>query len=406
MDRYELQETLEEIGDIRGRNTELVSLYIPPDYDHRKIVEFLTQEQSEAENIKSKHTRKNVKSALDKLQRRLKNVGELPENGIALFAGNVSDQQGRPDIQMWEIEPPEPVESRMYRCDKEFVLEPLEDILIEDEVYGIICIDKSEAALGYVKGNHLSVEYTLESNVPGKTTKGGQSQQRFERIRENMYDTFLSQISEKAQDAFLQKARNEELLGLIVGGPGFAKEDLVEKGYLHEGLVDKILATKGTNYSGVEGLEELLNKSEQVIEESEVMREKQAVNDFLVNLKKDNGLSVYGLREVADALQMGAVDRLLISEDFEQKEAHFSCPNCGEEEIDHMSEFEAEEEEHACPECGANMDLEELQDVSKMFRKKAEQIDSTVRIVSRQHEEGERLWNMGGVAAILRYRIK
>ncbi len=406
MDKHQLSNLLEELSEYRGRSTELVSLYIPPGYDMGSISTFLASEQSEAQNIKSKNTRKNVVSALEKLERRFREVREIPENGIALFSGNVSEQEGRPDIQMWEVEPPEPIESRIYKCDKEFQLEPLKELLVEKEVYGLICLDKSEAAIGYVRGNHLTVENTLESNVPGKTTKGGQSQQRFERIRENLYDTFLNQIADKAKKAFLQKARDGELLGLIIGGPGFSKEDITEKDYLPKELLDKLLTTVGTNYSGEEGLKELLNKSEDIIEKSEAIREKKKVNEFLVNLKKDNGKSVYGLRDVAKALQMGAVDTLLISEKFDKKEAKLKCSSCGHEEVRHLVEFEVENEKQECEECGSTMDVEEVQDVIKMFNKKASQMDSDVMRISREHEEGDRLFKMGGVAAILRYRIK
>ncbi len=406
MNKHQLSKVLEELSEYRGRNTELVSLYIPPGYDIRKMIQFLNSEQSEAQNIKSKNTRKNVVSALEKMERRLKEAGEVPDNGVALFAGNVSEQEGRPDIRMWEVEPHEPIESRIYKCDKEFQIEPLKDFLIDKEVYGMICLDKSEAAIGYVRGNHLTVEHKLESKVPGKTTKGGQSQQRFERIRENLYDTFLNQIADKAKKSFLEKAREGELLGLIVGGPGFSKEDLTEKEYLPKELLDKLLTTIGTNYSGEEGLKELLNKSEDIIEESEAIREKKKVNEFLVNLKKENGQSVFGLEDVAKALQMGAVETLLISEDFEKKEAKFECPSCGKKDVKHISEFEAEKEKHSCPECGSTMELVGKKDVVDMFQKKAAQMDSSVMWISRQHEEGERMWKMGGVAAILRYRIR
>ena len=60
MSKYELKKLINELEDIRGRNTELVSLYIPAGYDMSKISEFVTSEQSEAENIKSKHTRTNL----------------------------------------------------------------------------------------------------------------------------------------------------------------------------------------------------------------------------------------------------------------------------------------------------------------------------------------------------------
>ncbi|MFB6265508.1 MAG: peptide chain release factor aRF-1 [Candidatus Nanohaloarchaea archaeon] len=397
MDRYELEDLLERLESIRGRNTELVSLYIPPDYDMAKIIEFLTQEKSEAENIKSKQTRKNVQAALDKIQRRLKEVGETPDNGVAIFAGNVSEQEGRPDIQMWEVVPPEPVGSRRYRCDKEFVLEPLEGLVIESDIYGLIVVDRSEAAIGYLKGNTLHVEQTLESNVPGKTKAGGQSQQRFERIRENLYDTFLQQVAEAAKKAFFDKAREGELLGIVVGGPGFAKDDLIDKDYLHSELEDKIIARKDTNYSGEEGLHELMEKSEDVIEESKAIREQQLVQEFLTNLKEENGLSTYGLEEVARALNMGAVDKVLISEDVDMYEVRYECG--GDEEVDYIEEGEEVGCEEGSPE------ILEKRDIVDVIKEKAEQMDSEVHLISPDSKEGQRLKNMGGIAAILRYRI-
>lgn len=400
MDPYELEQLIERLKGIRGRNTELVSLYIPSGYDMDKIIEFLTKEKSEAENIKSKSTRKNVQSALDKLQRRLKEVGDTPENGVALFAGNVSDQEGRPDIEMWEVVPPEPVGSRRYRCDKEFVLDPLEDLVIESDIYGLVVVDRSEAAVGYLKGNALKVEQTLESNVPGKTKAGGQSQQRFERIRENLYDTFLNQTAEAAKNAFFQKARDGDLLGIIVGGPGFAKDDLVDKDYLHQRLEDEIIARKDTNYSGEQGLHELIEKSQDVIEESKAIREQELVQEFLINLKEENGLSTYGLEEVAEALQMGAVDKVLISEDIDMVEVTYQCDD--EERVEYVERGEIEDLD--CPSDVAP-EIVDKRDLVKAVREKAKQMDSEVHLISADSKEGKRLKNMGGIAAILRYRV-
>ncbi|MFB6215474.1 MAG: peptide chain release factor 1, partial [Candidatus Aenigmatarchaeota archaeon] len=136
MSKYQLKKLINKLEDIRGRNTELVSLYIPAGYDMTKISEFITSEASEAENIKSKQTRKNVQAALDKIGRRVKEEPVTPENGVAFFSGNVSETEGRPDIQLWEVVPPQPIESRRYRCDKEFVLEPLRQMIVDDRVYG------------------------------------------------------------------------------------------------------------------------------------------------------------------------------------------------------------------------------------------------------------------------------
>ena len=404
MSKYELKKVINELEDIRGRNTELVSLYIPAGYDMSKISEFVTSESSEAENIKSKHTRKNVQGALDKIARRVKEEPVTPENGVVFFSGNVSDREGRPDIQVWEIHPPQPIESRRYRCDKEFQLEPLKQMIVDDKVYGLIVADKNDAAIGYLQGNRVKTAYTLESNVPGKTKAGGQSAQRFARFREEMYDTFLKNISEKAKNAFMSKKRDDKLLGIIVGGPGFTKDKLLDNGYLHQELEEKVVTRESLNYSGEEALEELVVKAEDSIEDSKVVQEKNLVNKFFKNLKEENGKSEYGIEQVHKALKMGAVETVLISEDVEFYRATYICDNGHEEEV-----FEKEPDiaqKKKCEECSEEMSLEEMQDIIDVFGEKAEEMSSELEIVGTEHEEGKRLSKMGGVAAILRYRIR
>ncbi len=404
MSKYELKRVLNELEDIRGRNTELVSLYIPAGYDMSKISEFITSEQSEAENIKSKHTRTNVQDALGKIGRRVKEEQETPENGVAFFAGNVSDTEGRPDIQIWEVIPPQTIESRHYRCDKEFVLQPLQDMVVDDRIYGLIVADKSEAAIGYLQGNSIKTAYTLDSNVPGKTRAGGQSAQRFARLRKEMLKSFLQEIADKSKSAFMDKARNDKLLGIIVGGPGFVKEKLVEDDYLHQELQDKIVTVESLGHSGEGALKELVSKAEESIQDSQAVREKQLVNKFLENLKEENGKSEYGVEPVKNALDMGAVDTVLISEDLELFHATYECENGHKEEV--FEEKPEIEDETDCSECGKQMNLEEISHIVDALGEVAENMGTELEIISTDHEEGERLMNMGGVAAILRYRIR
>jgi len=404
MNKYQLKKLTKELDEIRGRNTELVSLYIPAGYDMSKISDFITSEQSEAENIKSKHTRTNVQDALGKIGRKVSEEHTTPENGVAFFAGNISDTEGRPDIEIWEVIPPRPIESRHYRCDKEFVLEPLKQMIVDDNIYGLIVCDKSKAAIGYLQGNSINTVYTMESNVPGKTRAGGQSAQRFSRLRKEMLKTFLGDIAEKAQKAFLDKAREDKLLGIVVGGPGFVKDKLLDDDYLHKELQDKVVATKSLDTSGEAGLSQLVEKAKESIEDSQAVIEKQKVNDFFKNLKEENGKSEYGLEQVMKAMKMGAVETVLISEDFSQYQAKYECENGHETTV-----YEREpqiDDSIECDDCSEDMELEELSDIVDVFAEKAEEMSSDMEIIGTDHEEGKRLMNMGGIAAILRYRIR
>ncbi|MBC5793318.1 MAG: peptide chain release factor aRF-1 [Nanohaloarchaea archaeon] len=404
MNKYQLKKLVNKLDDIRGRNTELVSLYIPAGYDMSKISEFITSEQSEAENIKSKHTRTNVQDALGKIGRKVQEEHTTPENGVAFFAGNVSDTQGRPEINIWEVVPPQPIESRHYRCDKEFVLEPLKQMIVDDSVYGLIVCDKNEAAIGYLQGNSIKTAYTLDSEVPGKTRAGGQSAQRFARLRKEMLKSFLGEIADKSQTAFLDKAREDKLLGIIVGGPGFVKDKLLDDDYLHQELQEKVITRESLGHSGEGALKELVNRAEESIEDSQAVLEKQEVQRFFKNLKEENGKSEYGLEPVMKALKMGAVDTVLISEDYDMFEAKYECDNDHEKTV---FEKEAEIDDSVeCSECGEEMVLEEISDIIDVVAEKAEEMGSELEIISTDHEEGQRLMNMGGIAAVLRYRIR
>ena len=404
MNKYQLKKLVNELEDIRGRNTELVSLYIPAGYDMSKISDFITSEQSEAENIKSKHTRTNVQDALGKIGRKVSEEHTTPENGVAFFAGNVSDTEGRPDIQIWEVHPPQPIESRHYRCDKEFVLEPLKQMIVDDNIYGLIVCDKNEAAIGYLQGNSIKTVYTMESNVPGKTRAGGQSAQRFSRLRKEMLKTFLGDIADNAQNAFLEKARQDKLLGILVGGPGFVKDKLLDDDYLHQELQDHVITRKSLDTSGEAGMSQLVEKAQDEIEDSQAVIEKRLVNKFLENLKEENGKSEYGLEQVKQAMDMGAVETVLISEDFDMYQAKYECPNGHEKTI--YEEKPEIEDSVGCDECNEEMDLEELGDIIDVMAEKAEEMSSDLEIIGTGHEEGQRLLNMGGIAAILRYRIR
>ena len=173
--KYELKKFVKELEGHRGRHTELVSVYIPAGYDLNKIMNHLNQEQGTAANIKSSQTRKNVTDALERMIQHLKLFRQTPENGLAVFSGNVAQREGQQDIQVWSIEPPEPLNTRIYRCDKEFTLNLLRDMLETKEVYGLVVMDRREGNIALLRGKSIIPITKKKSNVPGKTRAGGQS---------------------------------------------------------------------------------------------------------------------------------------------------------------------------------------------------------------------------------------
>ncbi|MFH1229136.1 MAG: LAGLIDADG family homing endonuclease [Candidatus Aenigmatarchaeota archaeon] len=171
---FKLRKLINELDKIRGRHTELVSVYVPAEHNLQEIVNMLKQEYTLTDNVKNKTVRNNVLGAIDKILQELRFYKKTPPNGLVLFSGNVSENEGQTDIKVWTIEPPEPMRIKKYWCDQKFELAPLQDMVEEKELYGLIVLDNREATIGLLKGKKILMLRQVDSIVPGKTIKGGQ----------------------------------------------------------------------------------------------------------------------------------------------------------------------------------------------------------------------------------------
>jgi len=183
----EIDDVVKEIKKLeafKGRHTELVSVYIPQGAALYPIIKRLEEEKSTATNIKSKATRKNVIEALEKIVRELRKLKKTPENGVAVFAGNVSKKEGQTDVQYFSVEPPVVLNVKLYRCDQKFLVEPLQEIVESRDKYGLLVIERKEATIGLLDGKNIVTLRKHTSGVPGKIKAGGSSAARFSRVIE------------------------------------------------------------------------------------------------------------------------------------------------------------------------------------------------------------------------------
>ncbi len=173
-EKQKLKKFVRSLEKVRGRHTELVSVYIPAGYDIVKIINHLMQEQGTASNIKDKTTQKHVIDSLEKMIRHLRLFKATPKNGLAVFSGNISSKEGKVDIQVFSFEPPTPLNTRIYRCDQSFVLDIIKGMMDVSETYGLIVMDRRDASIGLLKGTVIEELSSMHSAVPGKTKAGGQ----------------------------------------------------------------------------------------------------------------------------------------------------------------------------------------------------------------------------------------
>ncbi len=357
--KSDLRELVDELENYKGRATELISVYIPAGQNIYTVADQLEAEKSTAKNIKSTSTRKNVTNALDKITRQLKEHKKTPENGLVLFSGNISRVEGQDDLRLWEVEPPTPLKTRMYRCDKEFILEPLKEMLEVTEVFGLLVMDRKEATIGLLEGKRIDVIQKMTSGIPSKVRAGGQSSQRFHRITEGLTKDFYKRIADEMKKIFLNMPK---LKGILIGGPIPTKDEFLEGEYLTGQLQKKVMGKIDLGDSSESGLSELVQRSQSLLVDHERLEEKKEVEVFFKSLGEDREKSTLGEKDTRKALEMGAVNTLYLS---------LKLPKSLIKELSQMA---------------GNM-------------------GSEIKLISVETPEGEQFFNMAGVGSTLRFKI-
>ena len=404
---YSLRKELKKLGSIRGSGTELISIYIPPGFPVSEEMSKLRSEHSQSSNIKSKSTRQNVQGAIDKIMQYLKLYREVPNVGMALFCGNISDDPSKTDIELFSVEPTMPIKVNIYRCDSTFLLDPLLAIAEAKDIYALVIMDGREATVAALKGTHVDVEKRVRSLAHAKVRKGGQSAARYERMTEEATNDYYKDVSRAVNDFYAK--HGFKIKGLIVGGAGPAKEYFVKAGHLNYQV--KVLGVFDTGYTDERvGVSELLEKSKELLEKQEAIKEREVLEKFFNEIAHGK-LAVYGYKKVKSALMSGNAVKLIVSEEADIHVVDYQCTLCnlsfekvevGNHIETRHNEISGDGEDRSC---GGTLKTLEVRDAIEELTDMAEKNGIETDFVSTDSNNGEQLLlGFGGVGAMLRYK--
>src|SRR5208283_1267573 len=394
---FQLKRQLRKLEEYHGNGTELISVYIPAGSPIHEMNNKLREEASQASNIKSKSTKLSVLGALERIMNHFKLYKRTPANGLAVFCGNISDNAAKVDIELFAIEPPEPLNIGAYRCDSRFFLEPLQAIMGTKDSYGIVVMDGREACVAIVKGTNINIIKKLNSTAHAKIRKGGQSARRYERLIEEAIEVYYKRVGVAMDAAFLNRVK-----GVIVGGPGPTKEFFMKMSPFNYQI--KVLGVVDTGYTDEYGVREVLAKSVNILAEQEAVKEKILVDRFIKSVVNE-GLAIYGEKQVREAIASRQAEKILLSEGLTHVTGTYKCPSCGEEAKKVFRE--RPDDTIACPKCNGQAKLQTKELLIDELTDLARQNDIEVEIISTETVEGNQFFTcFGGIGAFLRYKTR
>ena len=403
--QHKLRKLIAWLSDKEAIDREFVSLYLPSHVAIDAVVEDL-KKQEENCNSTSKTTNRRRKEAIKHIIKHIKTQKEAPKNGRAIFAGAFSADETQNEVfNVEELSPPIPISSYLCVIDDHFALEPLRDMLRDQRVTGIISLDAKEANFSLLSGGNLQSVEDLTSGIPGKTGKGGQSQRRYERERDMEVTGWFHRIAEHSAEQFMEK---QKITTLLVGGPGETKNEFLKGDYLNYQLKKQLLKTVDTQCVGSTAALEVLDKSADALTNMCGPEERSTMQRLLESINRQDGLAVFGLDPVLEGLKRGNVEVAILTDDSDLYKAVFTCRNCGLSKSEVVKKKDAAAVQRMavvpCVRCQA-VDYERVEkDMVDLLEDAAASTDARVEVIFTDSEEKAKLKNLGGFAALLRYK--
>jgi protein pelota len=206
---------------------------------------------------------------------------------------------------------------------------------------------------------HTVAQYGVEerATVTGTTGKG-----EYARGRDELFEELTEVL--KRLDA----------PAIILAGPGFTKQDALD--YIEDNAPDVVekIQTVDTAAVGERGVHEVLKRGavDRIQTETRISEEAELIDELMERIG-EGAKAAYGIEEVEKAADYGAVETLLILDKRLREE------RAGEGDWD--------------------VDANELIDT-------VERQGGDVTVFSHEFDPGQQLSNLGGVAALLRYRLE
>jgi len=177
--------------------------------------------------------RQSVQDAIKSILAKLKQFKQPPDNGLTIFCGLYMNPEGKQKKINIAIEPLKPITLNNYLCDNKFHTEFLKEQLEDTKKFGFIVMDGGGCSIHTLCGSQRETLIKWEESLPKKHGRGGQSHDRFRRIREEKRDWYVKKVAATAVKYFIDDSNNKvNVEGIILSGFGDLKRELSKSQFL------------------------------------------------------------------------------------------------------------------------------------------------------------------------------
>lgn len=407
----------------RGNGTSMISLVIPPRDQISRVAKMLADEYGTASNIKSRVNRLSVLGAITSTQQRLKLYSRVPLNGLVVYCGTIITEEGKERRVNIDFEPFKPINTSLYLCDNKFHTEALDELLEDDDKFGFIVMDGNGSLYGTLQGNNREVLHKFSVDLPKKHDhyvacslkflfwvnrhgRGGQSALRFARLRMEKRHNYVRKVAELAVQMFIT-ADKPNVSGLVLAGSADFKNELHISDMFDQRLGRIVIKTVDVSYGGEIGFNQAIELSSETLGSVKLVQEKRLLQKYFDEISQDTGKYCFMVTDTLRALELGAVETLVVWENLDVDRITLRNHVLGEDKVMHLSkEQQANEQYFHDTSTGVELEVTNKIPLVEFLANSYKSFGTTLEFVTNRSQEGSQFCRgFGGIGGILRWRV-
>lgn len=404
---FKVKKLIKNLQAAKGNGTSMISLIIPPGTQISQVSKMLSDEYGTASNIKSRVNRLSVLGAITSTQQRLKLYNKCPKNGLVMYCGTVMTDEGKEKKVNIDFEPFKSINTSLYLCDNKFHTEDLNELLLDDEAFGFLVMDGNGCLYGTVQGSAREVLHKFSVDLPKKHGRGGQSALRFARLRLEKRHNYVRKVAEMATQLFVTNGQTPNVQGLVLAGSADFKSELMRSDLFDRRLAKIVIKMVDVSYGGLNGFNQAIEYSADTLSSVKLMKEKKLMQEYMDEISRDTGKYCFMVEDTLKALDMGAVQHLIVWENLEINRYVLRNSTSGEDRIVHLNpEQEKNESFFHDPESGVELEVVEKESMVEWLANHYKDFGCNLEIVTDRSGEGTQfVKGFGGIGGILRWKV-
>jgi peptide chain release factor subunit 1 len=218
---------------------------------------------------------------------------------------------------------------------------------------------------------------------------------------------YVRKVAELATHFFIVDGQRPNVQGIVMAGSADFKSELMRSDLFDPRLSKIVVKLIDISYGGEQGFNQAIDLAADALGSVKLMKEKKLLQRYMDEISQDTGKYCFMVDDTLKALELGAVEDLIVYENLDVNRFELRNSSTGEIKVVHLNkEQEANENFFRDSATGVELEVIEKESLVEWFANHYKDFGCNLEFVTDKSGEGTQfVKGFGGIGGILRWKV-